>query len=63
MNFLVDAKSTQVTIDCFLSGKGLTADVSFPQDDTDKTRNLLQPPHLGDCPKSWFAVSAGLFSY
>lgn len=63
MNFLVDAKSTQVTIDCFLSGKGLTADVSFPQDDTDKTRNLLQPPHLGDCPKSCSLLCLQAFSH
>lgn len=66
MNFLVDAKPTQVTLDCFLSGKGLTADVSFPQDDTDKsddTRNLLQPPHLGDCPESFSLLCLQVFSH
>lgn len=56
INFVVEAKPPHVTIDCFLLGKGLTADVLFPHDTTDtseNTRSLLQLPHLGETLQSF----------
>lgn len=50
-NLTLILQPSWVTIDCFPSGKGLTAAVLFPQDTTGTSENnckLLQLPHLGD---------------